>query len=103
MRLISSILFAIGILTTWTSAADTAAWKTRNVYFALMDRISRGRSDENGQACDDLGKYCGGTFKGLESKLDYIKGMGFDALWVTPVVASMFLLLFLGTRGSCLL
>jgi glycosidase len=28
----------------------------------------------------------GGTFKGIESKLDYLKGMGVGAVWLTPVV-----------------
>ena len=68
-------------------AADAAAWKSRNIYFVLTDRIARSSTD-NGGACSDLGSYCGGTFKGLESKLDYIKGMGFDAIWITPVVSS---------------
>jgi alpha-amylase len=69
--------------------ADTSAWKSRSIYFALTDRVARSSSDTGGGSCSNLGKYCGGTFKGLESKLDYIKGLGFDALWITPVVASM--------------
>ncbi|KAF4439330.1 hypothetical protein F53441_12609 [Fusarium austroafricanum] len=68
------------------SAADANAWKSRNIYFALTDRIARSSDDSGGGSCGNLGNYCGGTFKGLESKLDYIKGMGFDALWITPVV-----------------
>ena len=67
-------------------AADTQGWKPRSIYFVLIDRIARSGSDNS--ACADLGKYCGGTFKGLEGKLDYIKGMGFDAIWITPVVKS---------------
>ena len=70
-------------------AADTAAWRSRNIYFALTDRIARTESDNGGSACGDLGNYCGGTFKGLEGKLDYIKGLGFDAIWITPVIKSM--------------
>ncbi|KAI1816976.1 glycoside hydrolase superfamily [Poronia punctata] len=69
-------------------AADTAAWKSRNIYFALTDRVARSGDDTGGDACGDLGSYCGGTFKGLESKLDYIAGMGFDAIWITPVVTN---------------
>jgi alpha-amylase len=69
-----------------TLAADAAAWKSRNIYFALTDRIARSIDDEGGSRCGDLGNYCGGTFKGLQGKLDYIKGMGFDAIWITPVV-----------------
>lgn len=73
---------------SYISAADTAAWKSRSIYFVLTDRIARSSSDTGGSSCSNLGNYCGGTFKGLESKLDYIKGLGFDALWITPVVAS---------------
>lgn len=32
------------------------------------------------------GNYCGGTFEGLSQKLPYITGMGFDAIWISPVV-----------------
>ncbi|CAJ2512298.1 Uu.00g053130.m01.CDS01 [Anthostomella pinea] len=69
-------------------AADTAAWKARNIYFALTDRVARSSGDDGGKACSSLGNYCGGTFQGLESKLEYIQGMGFDAIWITPVVAN---------------
>jgi alpha-amylase len=75
-------------LTAWVAAADTAAWKSRSIYFVLTDRIARSNSDTGGSACGNLGNYCGGTFKGLESKLDYIKNLGFDAVWITPVVSS---------------
>ncbi|TGJ83230.1 hypothetical protein E0Z10_g5535 [Xylaria hypoxylon] len=69
-------------------SADTEAWKSRSIYFALTDRIARSSDDTGGNACSNLGSYCGGTFKGLESKLDYISGMGFDAIWITPVVTN---------------
>ena len=75
-------------LATWVAAADTAAWKSRSIYFVLTDRIARSSSDTGGGSCGNLGNYCGGTFKGLESKLDYIKNLGFDAIWITPVVSS---------------
>lgn len=69
-------------------AADKEAWKTRNIYFVLTDRVARGSDDSGGNACGNLGNYCGGTFAGLEGKLDYIQGMGFDAIWMTPIVAN---------------
>ncbi|KAJ4376926.1 hypothetical protein N0V86_006364 [Didymella sp. IMI 355093] len=75
-------------ITTLVLAADTAAWKSRSIYFVLTDRVARSSSDTGGGSCSNLGKYCGGTFKGLESKLDYIKNLGFDAIWITPVVAN---------------
>ena len=32
------------------------------------------------------GNYCGGTFEGIVDRLDYIAGMGFDAIWISPIV-----------------
>jgi alpha-amylase len=83
-KIITCVLSAVSLV----SAADTTAWKSRSIYFVLTDRIARSSSDTGGSACSNLGDYCGGTFKGLESKLDYIQGLGFDSVWITPVVAS---------------
>ena len=81
-------LTLLASLVTSVSAADQDAWKSRTIYFAVTDRIARSSSDGGGSACGNLSTYCGGTFQGLQGKLDYIKGMGFDAVWITPVVAS---------------
>jgi alpha-amylase len=50
----------------------------------LTDRFSKNSS--GGGACTNLGDYCGGTWNGIKNHLDYIKGMGFDAIWISPVV-----------------
>ena len=65
-------------------AGDTNYWKARSIYQVLTDRFWRSNGDAN--ACTSLSQYCGGTFKGIEEKLDYITGMGFDAIWISPVV-----------------
>lgn len=70
------------------TAADTAAWKKRAVYQVLTDRFARADS-ENASACTNLSDYCGGTYKGIENHLDYIQGMGFDAIWISPVVDNL--------------
>lgn len=88
MSLVHVVITCLLYFTSFISAADTSAWRSRSIYFVLTDRIARSSSDTGGGSCSDLGNYCGGTFKGLESKLDYIKGLGFDAIWITPVVAS---------------
>jgi alpha-amylase len=88
MRFFYSLLAFVLHVATLITAADTNAWKSRSIYFALTDRVARSNSDSGGSSCGNLGDYCGGTFKGLEGKLDYIKGMGFDAIWITPVIAS---------------
>ena len=93
MEMLRRFFISLLLCTSLVLAADTAAWRSRNIYFALTDRVARSESDNGGSACGNLGNYCGGTFKGLESKLDYIKGMGFDAIWITPVVKSKLLFL----------
>ncbi|KAF2849652.1 carbohydrate-binding module family 20 protein [Plenodomus tracheiphilus IPT5] len=88
MLLFQTLLTFLLHVTALVTAADTSAWKSRSIYFVLTDRIARSSSDTGGASCGNLGKYCGGTFQGLQSKLDYIKGLGFDAIWITPVVAN---------------
>ncbi|KFG79157.1 alpha-amylase A type-3 precursor [Metarhizium anisopliae] len=83
-----SLPTTLTLLAQLARAADKNAWKSRSIYFALTDRIARSSSDNGGDPCGNLGDYCGGTFQGLEGKLDYIRGMGFDAIWITPVVAN---------------
>lgn len=34
-------------------------------------------------------QYCGGSWQGVINQLDYIQGMGFDALWISPVVKNI--------------
>jgi alpha-amylase len=71
------------------SAADTAAWKERSVYQLLTDRYAKANGAADNGACTDLSNYCGGTFKSVEQHLDYIAGMGFDAIWISPVVDNL--------------
>lgn len=64
-----------------------AAIKGKSVYFLMVDRFAR--SDGAREACapgSDDGFWCGGTLQGVIQELDYIQGMGFDCLWITPVV-----------------
>lgn len=53
----------------------------------LTDRFAK-TSSSSTAACNNLSSYCGGTWKGMEQKLDYIQGLGFDAIWITPIVTS---------------
>ena len=75
------------------------------VYFVVTDRFVNGdpSNDQRNQGGDDAAKrtfdrptpgsdagdnigYLGGDFKGIVDHLDYIRGMGFTALWITPIV-----------------
>lgn len=63
-------------------AATKDAWLSRSIYQLLTDRFA----SPTGAPCADLSVYCGGTFAALEAQLDYISAMGFDAVWISPVV-----------------
>jgi hypothetical protein len=46
--------------------------------------------EDNPPICDTSAKqYCGGSYRGLLNKLDYIQSMGFDAVWISPVVENI--------------
>ena len=53
----------------------------RNPKLRTFDRPTPG-SAENG---DNIG-YLGGDFKGIVDHLGYIRDMGFDAVWLTPII-----------------
>ncbi|SMY22593.1 unnamed protein product [Zymoseptoria tritici ST99CH_1A5] len=71
-----------------TNAATLDDWRGRTIYQVLTDRFARTK-DSNAD-CDVVhGMYCGGSWKGIERKLDYIQGMNFDAIWISPIVAQL--------------
>lgn len=61
-------------------AASTNDWRSRSIYQVIVDRFAR-TDGSTTEACDVEKKlHCGGTWKGLENKLDYIQDMGFTAV-----------------------
>ncbi|MER5217306.1 pullulanase-type alpha-1,6-glucosidase [Streptomyces sp. NPDC002838] len=65
-------------------------------YFVMPDRFANGDTSNDrggltgtglttGYDPTDKGFYQGGDLKGLTKKLDYIKGLGTTALWMTPI------------------
>lgn len=75
--------YATSIIASLAVAKTTEEWKQRSVYQLLTDRFMP--SEDTTAPCDNLGQYCGGTFKGIRHHLDYIQGMGFDAIWISPI------------------
>eukprot|EP00966_Prymnesium_polylepis_P303920 7021189-Prymnesium_polylepis.1 len=57
----------------------------KSVYMVLVDRFAKAGLPPTATACSGS-RWCGGTLRGLIEKLDYIAGMGFDCVWMTPVV-----------------
>lgn len=63
--------------------------RSRTVYQVVTDRFAL-PDGSTSKACNAGDRnYCGGTWAGLTAKLDYIKGMGFDTVWISPVVENI--------------
>ncbi|KAG8921420.1 hypothetical protein FRC02_000240 [Tulasnella sp. 418] len=69
-------------------AATAAEWQSRSIYQLLTDRFAK-TTGEGGTCNTEDRRYCGGTWKGIINKLDYIKNMGFDAVWISPIVENI--------------
>lgn len=70
--------------------------RDETIYFVLVTRFYDGDPGNNVHCWDEI--QCmkesedpawRGDFKGLIKKLDYIKALGFSAIWITPVVKNM--------------
>lgn len=72
--------------------ASPADWRDLNIYQILTDRFYDG--DPANNTANPYGTYNpvggnslhGGDFKGITQKLDYIKALGANAIWISPVL-----------------
>lgn len=74
---------------TGSSLAALGDFRKETIYFLLTARFYDGDSSNNYYNRDRYkagDPHWRGDFKGLISKLDYIKDLGFTAIWVTPPV-----------------
>ncbi|MCJ1307711.1 hypothetical protein MMC25_001359 [Agyrium rufum] len=77
-------ILAVAALPELSLAASGTDWATRSIYQVITDRFAL----TNGSTeipCADPNDYCGGTWQGLINKLDYIQGMGFTAIQISPI------------------
>lgn len=99
MRKINRVLLGASIALTAASASagtfvgDRTDFRDETIYFAMTTRFYDGDPTNNVCSWDkqDVQIANGdpdwrGDFKGLIDKLDYIKALGFTAVWITPVV-----------------
>src|SRR5574344_714953 len=70
---------------------DRTDFRDEAIYFVITTRFYDGDASNNTQCWDNQTANTGdpawrGDFKGLIDKMDYIKALGFTAIWITPVV-----------------
>lgn len=72
-------------------------WDEAVIYFAVTDRFFDGDASNNdayGVGDYNVGEkggssYHGGDFAGLNQKLDYLKDLGVNTIWITPIVENI--------------
>ena len=88
LSFLMSLLLPVGAQTFRGERTD---FRDETIYFLLPTRFYDGDPQNNTQCWDNGERNAGdpawrGDFKGLIEKLDYIKALGFTAIWITPVV-----------------
>ena len=74
------------------SGSQSFDFREETIYFAMTTRFYDGDSSNNVHCWDENPETPAndpawrGDFKGLIQKLDYIKALGFSAVWITPIV-----------------
>lgn len=72
-------------------------WDEAVIYFAVTDRFFDGNAaNNNAYGVNDYNtgdkggsSYHGGDFAGLTAKLDYLKDLGVNTIWITPIVENI--------------
>ncbi|KAI1268787.1 glycoside hydrolase family 13 protein [Xylariaceae sp. FL1019] len=85
MRTTPTLLAALWATTI--NALSTDEWKKQSIYQIVTDRFAR--TDGSTDDCSDIRSYCGGTWQGIVNKLDYIQGMGYTAIWISPITTQI--------------
>ncbi|KAJ5772754.1 hypothetical protein N7457_007650 [Penicillium paradoxum] len=85
----NTFLTAILLLVQVAMGLTPAEWRSQSIYFLLTDRFGR-EDNSTSAACNvEQRPYCGGSWQGIINHLDYIQGMGFTAIWITPVTKQL--------------
>nr|AWM99293.1 glycoside hydrolase family 13 [Rhizophlyctis rosea] len=82
-----TLLLSTFLILTTHAIPSVNDWKSRTIYQIVTDRFAR--TDGVDYPCENLRNYCGGTWKGIQNRLDYIQYLGFDAIWISPIPESM--------------
>ena len=82
---------------TRTTVDGDFDWDEAVIYFMVTDRFNDGNTENNdayGVGDYNAGEngnssYHGGDFAGVTAKLDYLKELGINTIWITPIVENI--------------
>ncbi|MGF1751006.1 alpha-amylase [Vibrio cionasavignyae] len=70
----------------------TINYRNANIYFVMVDRFNNSDSPESqpysrhNDNKQEIGTFHGGDLNGVTEKLDYIKSLGTNVIWLSPIV-----------------
>ena len=90
---LSTFAFAAIAQSAPPAASAAPDWRDQILYFVMLDRFDDGDPGNNDPGAGeydpaDPRKFSGGDLAGVERRLDYIRGLGATAIWITPPVAN---------------
>lgn len=85
--------FAVAGTPTGQLHVPSPDWRDQVVYFVMLDRFDNGDPGNDDQGAGefdpaDPAKFNGGDLAGVARRIDYIRGLGATAVWITPPVAN---------------
>ncbi len=86
--------------------ADSFDYRNANIYFIMVDRFHALDADSTQpylrqkDAKQEIGTFHGGNLKGIIDKLDYIKSLGTNVIWLSPIVEQVHGFVGGGDSGS---
>lgn len=105
--LVARWIAALAVSTALSSATPVVAaglklhvpspdWRDQVIYFVMTDRFDDGDAGNNDQHAGEFDpkradRYQGGDLRGVTRRLDYIRGLGATAVWITPPVANQWI------------
>jgi glycosidase len=74
-----------------TLTASPADWRDQWIYFLMIDRFNNRLAPPRHQPFDDpaFARFQGGTFRGVQEQIPYLKELGAGAIWVSPALRNL--------------
>ncbi len=71
--------------------ASPADWRDQWIYFLMVDRFNNRLAPPRHQPFDDpsFARFQGGTFRGVQEQIPYLKELGAGAIWVSPALRNL--------------
>ena len=104
IRCVLAVGLAMGVASTDSASparsgalhVPSPQWQDQVIYFLMTDRFDDGDPRNNDQKAGEFDPqrathYSGGDLRGVLRRLDYIRGLGATAVWITPPVANQWM------------